>query len=479
MQATQEGRDPFAEAGIKPSTAGRFVPDEESGSHGRFVPDKPEKPVGEPSKTMTRPERGVLNMIADLGLSVWEGAKGTARSIGAAGNTVSGDLKGVERTAADQRAASEAGPQAKRDLLDEIERRKKADTDPGLVSAVKNVGGAMIDNPEGTAQFVAEQAPNSAVSLGAGWAGAKGGALAGSAFGPVGTAVGGIGGFLGGMFLGNWLLETGSKAMDKAEGGFTQAERGEALLEGATKGAVITGVDALTLGVGGKVAKGLNKAAIEAGARAEARVLSEAGVDLASRAAIEKALAEPALREAAKAAGQQAAKQAASIKSKAATAGAGISMETVGEGTGEYLGELAATGKADVYDAVMEAAAGMTQSGPETAWNMRRASGNDLDSRGIARAGAQAEPTGSPVAGGITNPALDANQAGQRITAERAMDQQRACPPCARGQPCAGRAQPQSGHDRGRPRQSQGDRAGSGDPVATCHRQRQRHQGAD
>lgn len=426
MQTTQEGRDLFAEAGIKPSTAGRFVPDEESGSHGRFVPDKPEKPVGEPSKTMTRPERGVLNMIADLGLSVWEGAKGTARSIGAAGNTVSGDFKDVERAAADQRAASETGPQAKRDLLDEIERRKKADTAPGLVSAVKNVGGTMIDNPEGTAQFVAEQAPNSAVSLGAGWAGAKGGALAGSAFGPVGTAVGGIGGFLGGMFLGNWLLETGSKAMDKAEGGFTQAERGEALLEGATKGAVITGVDALTLGVGGKVAKGLNKAAIEAGARAEARVLADAGVDLASRAAIEKALAEPALREAAKAAGQQAAKQAASIKSKAATAGAGIAMETVGEGTGEYLGELAATGKADVYDAVMEAAAGMTQSGPETAWNMRRASGNDLDSRGIARAGAQAEPTGSPVAGGITNPALDANQAGQRITAERAMDQQRA-----------------------------------------------------
>lgn len=426
MQTTHEGRDLFAEAGIKPSTAGRFVPDDDRGSHGRFVPDKPEKPVGEPSKAMTRPERGVLNMIADLGLSVWEGAKGTARSIGAAGNTVSGDLKDVERAAADQRAASEAGPQAKRDLLDEIERRKKADTAPGLVSAVKNVGGAMIDNPEGTAQFVAEQAPNSAVSLGAGWAGAKGGALAGSAFGPVGTAVGGIGGFLGGMFLGNWLLETGSKAMDKAEGGFTQAERGEALREGATKSAVITGVDALTLGVGGKVAKGLNKAAIEAGARAEARVLSDAGVDLTSRTAIEKALAEPALREAAKAAGQQAAKQAASIKSKAATAGTGMAMETVGEGTGEYLGELAATGKADVYDAVMEAAAGMTQSGPETAWNMRRASGNDLDSRGIARAGAQAEPTGSPVAGGITNPAPDANQAGQRITAERAMDQQRA-----------------------------------------------------
>lgn len=416
----------------QPVASGRFVPD----SHGsqsidQFLDAQPkgqtiDEFMGDATRRKQSTGRGMAGMISDLGLSVWEGAKGTARSIGAAGNTVSGDLKDVEGYAAQQRATADKGPQAKRDLLDEIERRKQADAAPGVVSAVRNVGGAMLDNPEGAAQFVAEQAPNSAVSLGAGWAGAKGGALAGSAFGPVGTAVGGIGGFLGGMFLGNWLLETGSKAMDKAEGGFTQAERGEALLEGATKGAVITGVDALTLGVGGKVAKGLNKAAIEAGARAEARVLSEAGVDLASRAAIEKALAEPALREAAKAAGQQAAKQAASIKSKAATAGAGISMETVGEGTGEYLGELAATGKADVYDAVMEAAAGMTQSGPETAWNMRRASGNDLDSRGIARAGAQAEPTGSPVAGGITNPALDANQAGQRITAERAMDQQRA-----------------------------------------------------
>lgn len=404
-----------------------FVPDkEQSIDQGRFVPDEPPAQGATQSPPKQRTERGFASMISDLGLSVWEGAKGTARSIGAAGNTVSGDLKNVEGYATDQRAAADAGPQAKRDLLDEIQRRKRADTDPGVVSAVRNVGGAMLDNPEGAAQFVAEQAPNSAVSLGAGWAGAKGGALAGSAFGPVGTAVGGIGGFLGGMFLGNWLLETGSKAMEKAEGGFTQAERSESLTEGATKGAVITGVDALTLGVGGKVAKSLNKAAIEAGARAEARVLADAGVDLTSRAAIEKALAEPALREAAQAAGKQAAKQASTLGSKAATAGTGMAMETVGEGTGEYLGELAATGKADVYDAVMEAAAGLTQSAPETAWNMRKASGNNLESRGIASAGTQPEQAGSPVTGSFTNPAPDANQAGQRIADARAQEQERA-----------------------------------------------------
>lgn len=356
--------------------------------------------LGTKPKPKKKEDRGVLDTIADLGLSVWEGAKGTARSMGAAGNTVTGDLADVEGYAADQRAAAEAGPQAKRDLLDEIERRKKADTDPGVLSAIKNVGVSMLSNPEGSAQFVAEQAPNSAVALGAGWAGAKGGALAGSAFGPVGTAVGGVAGFLGGMFLGNTLLETGSKAMEKAKGGFTEAERGEALSEGATKGAVITGVDALTLGVGGKVAKGLNKAAIDAGARAEAQVLANAGVDVTSRAAIEQALVDPALREAAKVAGQTAAKDASTMGSKAATAGTGLTMETVGEGTGEYLGELAATGKADVYDAVMEAAAGFTQSAPETAWNMRQASGNNLDSRGMVRNGAEpiTSETGTPPA---------------------------------------------------------------------------------
>ncbi len=406
-------RDLFQEAGISPSNSGQG---RDLFAETGIAPPKPRK---------KQEERGIVDTIADFGLSVWEGAKGMARSIGAAGNTVTGDLKDVEGYAADQRAAADAGPQAKRDLLDEIERRKKADSDPGVMSAIKNVGSAMLSNPEGSVQFVAEQAPNTAVSLGAGWAGAKGGALAGSAFGPVGSAVGGVAGFLGGMFLGNALLETGSKAMEKAEGGFTNAERGEAVREGATKGAVITGVDALTLGVGGKVAKALNKAAIQAGARAEARVLADAGVDVTSRAAIEQALVDPALREAAKAAGQAAAKQASTMGSKAATAGTGIAMETVGEGTGEYLGELAATGKADVYDAVMEAAAGLTQSAPETAWNMRRASGNDLDSRGIQRAGPE------PITSGTgTPPATPPAQSGAPVTSQSA-----ASPESAMAQP--------------------------------------------
>lgn len=342
-------------------------------------------------------KRGIADVVADLGVSVYEGAKSTARMVGAAGNTVSGDLADVEDYALRQQAAQEKRPEAVKALNAEIERRKQANPNGGVLDAVRDVGGAMIDNPEGSVQFVAEQAPNSAVALGAGLAGAKLGAVGGSVFGPVGTAVGGIGGFLGGMFLGNTALETGGKAIEKAEGGFTEAERGEAIKEGAIKGGVITAVDAATLGLGNVVSKSLGKAAINAGARAEARVLADAGVDLTSRAAIETALAKsPALREAAKTAGEAAAKAASTLGSKAAMAGTGLTMETVGEGGGEYLGELAATGKADVYDAVMEAAAGFSQSAPEVAWNMRQASSNDLNAKNIQRQGEGLSPSAAP-----------------------------------------------------------------------------------
>lgn len=367
-----------------------------------------------PTET-AKPKRGIGNVLSDLGTAVFEGAKNTARSIGATGNTVTGDLADVEGYSAAQRAAAPNSPQAKRDLLDEIERRKQADASPSLMSAVRNVGSAMLDNPEGAAQFVAEQAPNTVVSLGAGVAGAKTGALAGAAFGPAGAAVGGVAGFLGGMFLGNFVLETGNKAMEKARDGFTEADRSEALKEGAVKGGVITAVDAVTLGAGGKLAKTLNKSAIEAGARAEAKVLADAGVDMASRASIEKALMDPALRVAAKAAGQNAAKTASTAGSRAAAAGTGITLETLGEGTGEYLGEMAATGKADVYDAVLEAAAGLTQSAPETAYNLRQAQGNNLDAKGIQRAGV---PTTPPESRGVTPPPQT-----QGLPADRGIDE--------------------------------------------------------
>jgi hypothetical protein len=51
----------------------------------------------------------------------------------------------------------------------------------------------------------------------------------------------------------------------------------------------------------------------------------------------------------------------------------------VGEGTGEYFGELAATGKPDIYDAVLESAAGLSQSVPQALWSVRRANVRPLN----------------------------------------------------------------------------------------------------
>lgn len=346
-------------------------------------------------------DRGVLDVVKDLGVSLYEGAKGTGRMLGAAGNTVTGDLADVEDYADRQSKAAADKPQALQNLNADLEsRRQKLGEDAGVLDSIGAVGGALANNPEGAAQFVIEQAPNSAVSLGSGLAGAKAGAVAGGTLGAllgpagsaVGATVGGVGGFLGGMFLGNAALETGGKAIEKAEGGFTEAERGEAIKEGAVKGGVITAVDAATLGAGGLVAKGFAKEAIEAGARAEAKVLSRAGVDVASREAVESALSDAALRTAAEEAGKKAAQAATTLKNRLAAGGTGLTMETAGEGVGEYLGELAATGEADVYDAVIESFAGLSQSAVETAYNLKNAQGNDLDSRGIARASQNLEP---------------------------------------------------------------------------------------
>jgi hypothetical protein len=55
-------------------------------------------------------------------------------------------------------------PSAQRALMDEIARRKALDTDPGVLSAIRHVGAAMLDNKSGSAQFVASQLPNTAVS---------------------------------------------------------------------------------------------------------------------------------------------------------------------------------------------------------------------------------------------------------------------------------------------------------------------------
>lgn len=333
-------------------------------------------------------------IVSSMGNAVWQGAKSLGRSVMASGNTALGDLTDVELLAAAQKDDAKNDPQAMQALQQEIAVRKKANPDAKWWQAIGDVGDAAWQNKLGTAQLIANQAPNSAVALGGGWAGgvagAKLGALAAPFTGGLSVPVGATVGALAGMFLGNFAMEAGGKAIEKAEGGYTKDEANAAMTEGAKKAAVVTGVDALTLGAGKLVGRTVFGAPVRAGARAEAQVLANAGVDITNKAAIAQALAtNQALKQAAIEAGKQAAKDASKWGTRATQAGTGLTMETLGEGTGEYLGEEWATGKGDVYDAALEALSSATQSVPQTAMTMASSNSNDLDPFGIVRAAKQ------------------------------------------------------------------------------------------
>lgn len=317
--------------------------------------------------------------------SVVRGAKGTGRLVSAGYDAFTGDRSGVDKTAATSNLAAERETPIEQGRL-QFELNG-IDREQGVMGQIGYTLKTAGRNPMGTAQLVAEQLPNSAVTLAGGYAGFKGGALAGAPFGPAGAAIGGAIGFLGGMFLGNTLIEAGSKGIQKAsdKDGFTEQDKDDTIRESAIKGAVLTGVDAATLKLGSAIMKRLGSTAVREGAKAEAKVLMDAGVDMSSTTTINAALkSSPELFQAARLAGEKAAVGALSRSKKAGIVGTGLTMETAGEGVGEYAGEYAATGKADVVDATIEALSGATMSAAETAYNFNKLkAGNDLSAKGM------------------------------------------------------------------------------------------------
>lgn len=296
----------------------------------------------------TEPDEGI-GLLGTLA----EGSKGTARNLRAAAETLDGNEAGVI-SAAREAEFAEKDP-ALSALLADIEQRKKALGDnPGWIDAIKTVGSAALSNPKGAGLLLAEQLPNSAAALAAGGAGA----IAGSAFGPAGTIAGG----LAGLFGANTALETGGKAIEAAtDGTFSPEEQSRVLKEGAIKGGVITGIDAATLGLTNFIT-GTTRRAVE---RATAKVLADHGVDVTNKAAVTAAAKNPAIAESVKAAQELAAKASTTLGQRVARVGGATGLETVGEGAGEYLGEMAATGKADKVDAAVEALAGAGMSAGE------------------------------------------------------------------------------------------------------------------
>jgi hypothetical protein len=161
---------------------------------------------------------------------------------------------------------------------------------------------------------------------------------------------------LAGLAAANIGLETGAKALEAgADSEFTPEEQSRVRREGLTKGAVITGVDAATLGITNFIT-GTTRRAVE---RATIKTLADHGVDVASDVARRAAMKTPAIATAVKTAQELAEEGAKKLGTRLAQSGGAVALETVGEGAGEYLGELAATGKADAIEAVIEGFAGL------------------------------------------------------------------------------------------------------------------------
>lgn len=377
------------------------------------------EPTGAPTNFSVDLESAELDEKANQGFigTFVDGAKSTGRAISSTYNTYTGDAQAVIDNAKTQELANEDKSQDIKNFQSDWAANTGAGTDDevGLWGAIKGTGKAIIDNPRGAALSLAEQFPNSVPTLAGGWAGAKAGSIAGgtigSAFAGVGAApgavIGGVTGFVGGMFLGNTLTETGYKAQEyAADGEFTPGEQSAAMTEGAKKAGVITAVDALTFGIGGKVSSTMRRTAESAVEAATRKTLLDAGVDISDTAALTAARGNPQIASQVVEAQKNAAKIADNLRKRAGEAGALLTMETVGEGLGEYLGELAATGQASVSEAVLESFLSLGQSSVQSMFNFAKAREKSLTeqewidaSNGIAPEGMA--PEQMPVADGI------------------------------------------------------------------------------
>jgi hypothetical protein len=346
-------------------------------------------------------ETSFLDDVLDVGTAISEGAQQTINRIGATGGAYTGNERVVVESAQYAKKLEDESEAVRlKEFKDSLSKIKRIDEkEAGLIDSVfyyvGEVAKTAYDNPAGTVQFVAEQLPNAATVLGAGFAGLKTGAAVGTVVNPgVGTVVGGTLGFIAGMFGGNTLIETGAKAQEKAaDGTFTEQERSEAIKEGAVKAGVVTAVDTATLGASkwilGAGSRAVEKATVktlerfninasaatksietatkEAADAAKASGLSATQTrinvaEAAQKAAKDSGLLDPLVIRAVKGAQEKAYTATNRLYNRLPRNTAPLALETIGEGAGEYLGELAATGKADILDAVIESLAGTAQS---------------------------------------------------------------------------------------------------------------------
>jgi len=370
---------------------------------GFGVPLSDDEVDGFSTSTQSYPDLGIdvkekpdsiLDMILDPNYAdaLIEGGKQSFSRAGSTFDVLTGDNLEVEQD------AKQSALLSKNSLLVNKKRfLKKAkqnyDEAEGFFNTLYGLSDAMYQEKAGVVELVAEQAPNTVGTLASGYLGGKGGLAIGTALAPftygASIPVFTTAGFIAGMFGFNMFQEVGAKAQEKGLDGFTEAERKESLKEGATKAGVITAVDVVTFGA----TKAFMNTANRAIERATIDTLNKNNVDVAgftrdlatfkkqvdltktstplrrdafitgaNRIAQNYGLGEKAVRDSVTLAHKKVKSSLDYIAKKAMTPPVALTLETAGEGFGEYLGELVATGEADAFDAIIEAIAGGTQS---------------------------------------------------------------------------------------------------------------------
>ena len=223
---------------------------------------------------------------------------------------------------------------------------------------------AAWDEPTGALHESVAQLANSGVPIGGMLAGAKAGSfIAAYAPHPVAKALLPVVGGLVGMFTGNTAIETGGIAQQKADDGtVTEDELGEARRQGAVKGGVITGVDALTMGAN-RFMFGAPGRAVE---RAVTDKLVEEGVDVANPLAVKAGLANKEFLKKVTPDAEQAFSRAMATSRRVKRGAGALGLESAGEGVGEYMGSTAAGLDASFTEAALESLLSIPQSVFET-----------------------------------------------------------------------------------------------------------------
>lgn len=288
------------------------------------------------------------------------GVKQAASSVRTAWNVVSDDEEDVRTGAA--RAREIPKTQAQQEFMQNLQKRAKEDGDDSVMQAIKNVVGAAWENPRGAIHEVAAQLPNSGVIMGSMYTGAKIGTAV-TAGNPAGAIAGGIIGLL----FGNVAIETGFIAQEQVGEG--EYDREDVLKKGGIKGGVISGIDVATMGATKLLFSAGYRAAHKASQEAVEKALKANNINPLDKAAVDAALtSDRSLLKTVQQAGAKAAAEAMPKGAKSAGLhGTALGLDMIGEGTGEYVGSVAAGLDASLTDAVLESLMSIPQSAGEVA----------------------------------------------------------------------------------------------------------------